>query len=155
MSKWNPRTSRAAIARNPSRSWRRVIRPSRLTQRELSRDADARRDRQDDRGGAVMQRHAVGCRSCTISRWALRSSGPTMSLSRLCLFRGPPLASAPVLAAAFRLPLAALMVHAGQTGRAWTLARAGFRSLSLLWSHGLAVLVADTPLVRESHRNHS
>jgi hypothetical protein len=59
------------------------------------------------------------------------------------------------MAAAFRLPLAALKVHPGQTGRACTLARAGFWSPSLLWFHVLAVLVAISPLVRESHLNHS
>jgi hypothetical protein len=45
--------------------------------------------------------------------------------------------------------------HAGQTDRPWTLARAGFWSPSLLWFHVLAVLVAISPLVRESHLNHS
>ena len=50
---------------------------------------------------------------------------------------------------AVRLPLAALLVAcAARTDRAWILAPAVALSLPLLWVHGLAVLVAITPLVR-------
>jgi hypothetical protein len=54
---------------------------------------------------------------------------------------------------AVRLPLAALLVvYAARTDRAWILAPAVALSLPLLWVHGLAVLVAITPLVRASRR---
>lgn len=52
---------------------------------------------------------------------------------------------------AVRLPIAALLVLvAARTDRAWLLAPAVVLSLPLLWVHGLAVLVAITPLVRMS-----
>lgn len=52
---------------------------------------------------------------------------------------------------AVRLPIAALLVLvAARTDRAWLLAPAVVFSLPLLWVHGLAVLVAITPLVRMS-----
>jgi len=51
---------------------------------------------------------------------------------------------------AVRLPLAALLVvYAARTDRAWILAPAVALSLPLLWVHGLAVLVAITPLLRQ------
>ena len=50
---------------------------------------------------------------------------------------------------AARLPLAALLVVvAARLDRAWLLAPAVVLALPLLWVHGLAVLVAITPLVR-------
>jgi hypothetical protein len=52
---------------------------------------------------------------------------------------------------AVRLPIAALLVLvAARTNRPWILAPAVVLSLPLLWVHGLAVLVAITPLVRMS-----
>jgi hypothetical protein len=52
-----------------------------------------------------------------------------------------------------RLPIAALLVLvAARTDRPWILAPAVVLSLPLLWVHGLAVLVAITPLVRMSRR---
>jgi Glycosyltransferase family 87 len=52
-----------------------------------------------------------------------------------------------------RLPVAALLViFAARTDRPWILAPAVALSLPLLWLHGLAVLVAITPLVRASRR---
>jgi hypothetical protein len=52
-----------------------------------------------------------------------------------------------------RLPIAALLVIvAARTDRPWILAPAVVLSLPLLWVHGLAVLVAITPLVRMSRR---
>jgi hypothetical protein len=55
----------------------------------------------------------------------------------------------PVLA---RLPFAALLaVVAARTNRAWLLAPAVVLALPLLWVHGLAVLVAITPLARMRH----
>ena len=52
-----------------------------------------------------------------------------------------------------RLPIAALLVIvAARTDRPWILAPAVVLSLPLLWVHGLAVLVAITPLVRLSRR---
>jgi hypothetical protein len=54
---------------------------------------------------------------------------------------------------AVRLPIAAfLVVYAARTDRAWVLAPAVVLALPLLWFHGLAVLVATTPLVRASRR---
>jgi hypothetical protein len=52
-----------------------------------------------------------------------------------------------------RLPIAAFLVLvAARTDRPWILAPAVVLSLPLLWVHGLAVLVAITPLVRMSRR---
>ena len=52
-----------------------------------------------------------------------------------------------------RLPIAALLVFvAARTNRPWILAPAVVLSLPLLWVHGLAVLVAITPLVRMPRR---
>jgi hypothetical protein len=54
---------------------------------------------------------------------------------------------------AVRLPAAALLVvYAARTDRPWVLAPAVALSLPLLWIHGLAVLVAVTPLIRASRR---
>jgi hypothetical protein len=54
---------------------------------------------------------------------------------------------------ALRLPIAALLVVvAARLDRPWILAPAVVLSLPLLWVHGLAVLVAITPLVRMSRR---
>ncbi len=54
---------------------------------------------------------------------------------------------------AVRLPIAALLVvYAARTERRWILAPAVVLSLPLLWFHGLAVLVAITPLVRAARR---
>ena len=54
---------------------------------------------------------------------------------------------------AVRLPIAALLVvYAARTDRAWILAPAVVLALPLLWFHGLAALVAITPLVREFRR---
>jgi hypothetical protein len=53
-----------------------------------------------------------------------------------------------------RLPVAAaIAVVAGLTNRAWLLAPAAVLGLPLLWIHGLAILVAITPLSRMTHRN--
>jgi hypothetical protein len=50
-----------------------------------------------------------------------------------------------------RLAVAALLiVYAARTGRTWILAPAVALSLPLLWFHGLAILVAITPLLRAS-----
>ena len=52
-----------------------------------------------------------------------------------------------------RLPIAAVLVLvAARTNRPWILAPAVVLALPLLWVHGLAVLVAITPLVRMSRR---
>ncbi len=54
---------------------------------------------------------------------------------------------------AVRLPIAAvLVVYAARSDRPWILAPAVALSLPLLWVHGLAVLVAITPLLRASRR---
>jgi hypothetical protein len=55
-----------------------------------------------------------------------------------------------------RLAVAALLIaYAARTGRAWILAPAVALSLPLLWFHGLAILVAITPLLRASRSEHS
>jgi hypothetical protein len=52
---------------------------------------------------------------------------------------------------ALRLPVAAfLVVYAARTERPWIVAPAVALSLPLLWIHGLALLVAITPLLRAS-----
>jgi hypothetical protein len=51
--------------------------------------------------------------------------------------------------AALRLPFAALVaIYAARTDRAWLLPVAATLALPLLWVHGLAILVAITPLWR-------
>ena len=50
-----------------------------------------------------------------------------------------------------RLPVAALVaLYAARTNRAWLLPVAAVLALPLLWIHGLAILVAMTPLLRAS-----
>lgn len=64
--------------------------------------------------------------------------------------RAPNLIAIPL---AVRLPIAAVLVaYAARSDRPWILAPAVALSLPLLWIHGLAVLVAITPLVRASRR---
>ena len=55
-----------------------------------------------------------------------------------------------------RLPVAALVaVFAARTDRSWLLPVAAVLALPLLWIHGLAILVAITPLYRARLRDHA
>jgi hypothetical protein len=84
---------------------------------------------------------AVALQPSTWAAWIVHISNETNA--------APNLVPIPVLA---RLPVAAvLVVIAARLDRPWLLAPAVTLALPLLWFHGLAVLVAMTPLLRMEH----